>query len=50
MNNVARSLCSAAVFGVVSTLMIGQAHAQSVGRPFSISGPGVSATGTLLGN
>ncbi len=49
MNNFVRRLCSIAFCVVVSTLMIGPAHAQTT-IPFSISGGGVSATGTLSGN
>ena len=50
MINFARRGCSVAVFGIVSTMMIGQAHAGPVDLPFSISAPGVSATGSLSGN
>lgn len=50
MNNFTRSLCSIAFCGVASTLMIGPAHAKSVNLPFSISGGGVSASGTLTGD
>jgi len=50
MNHFASKLCSIAFCGVAATMMIGQAHAQSVNIPFSISGSGVTATGTLSGN
>jgi hypothetical protein len=50
MKNVARRLGSAAFFGVVSAMILSQAHAQSVQLPFTLSGPGVSAAGTLSGS
>lgn len=49
MNHFAKRLFSTAVFGVVSAMSVGLAHAVPVIIPFSISGGGVSATGTLSG-
>ena len=49
MMNPTTKLCGIAAVGVLSLLMIDPARAQS-SLPFSISGPGVSASGTLTGN
>lgn len=50
MNNLAKKLCGVAFFGALSTMTIGQAHALPGSMLFSISGPVVSANGTLTGN
>ncbi len=50
MNKVASRLGSVAFCGVVAAMALGQTHAQAGDLSFSISGPDVSAKGTLSGN
>jgi hypothetical protein len=49
MTHFVTRMCRVAFSGALAFLLISQAHAQTVDIPFSISGGGVSATGTLAG-